>query len=260
MLDIIPPLTLVALRFWMSSLVLFALMRATHARPIARRDLKMVAMVGVIGFGISVVTQFIGTKLTTAANGALVTSAAPAFIVLFAALLLGEAVTLRKVLGLLLATAGVVVVINPTDLSASFFGNVALFIAALTWGLYSVMVRAAVQKYPTLSVSAYAGWFGALFTTALAPLELSANPVGAVTPAIVLGVLYLAFVSTALAMYLWNKALEILGAGITAIFFFAQPVAGAWLGWLLLHEQLSLNFFMGGAMILAAVGLATGTE
>ncbi|MBI3733353.1 MAG: EamA family transporter [Chloroflexi bacterium] len=259
-LDVIPPLSLVAARFLLCSLVLFAAMRLSRAMPIARRDWPMVARIGIVGFGLSVVLQFVGTKLTSAANGALVTSAAPAFIVLFAALLLREALTARKLIGLALATGGVVVVIAPTDLSASLPGNLALLAAALTWGLYSVLVRSAVQTYPTLSVSAYAGLAGGLFTALLAPLELAANPLGVVTPAIVLGVLYLAFIATALAMVLWNKALEILGAGVTAIFFFAQPVAGALLGWLLLGESLGPNFFLGGALILLAVALTAGDD
>lgn len=70
-----------------------------------------------------------------------------------------------------------------------------------------------------------------------------------------LGVLYLALVSTALALYLWNKALEMLGAGVASVFFFAQPVTGALLGWLFLHERLDANFFGGGGRILVAVGL-----
>ncbi|MBI5879806.1 MAG: DMT family transporter [Chloroflexi bacterium] len=257
-LDVIPPVTLVAIRFAVSSLVLLTAMRLSGARPPAnRRDTWFIVLTGLVGFGISIVLQFAGTKLTTAANGALVTSASPAFIVLFAWLLAGEPLTRRKVAGLALATVGVVVVINPTGLSASLAGNLILLGAALTWGLYSVMVRLAVRSSPALTVSAYAGLAGALFTAFLSPFELAGSPIGDLTPGILLGVLYLAVVSTALAMYLWNKALELLGAGMTSIFFFAQPVAGAALGWLLLGERLDANFFAGGALILLAVALAT---
>jgi drug/metabolite transporter (DMT)-like permease len=259
-LDSIPPLTLVAIRFGLCSVVLFAALRLTKAKLVARQDLWKVALIGVIGFGISIVAQNVGTKLTNASMGALVTSASPAFMILFAALpMLGvnEPITRRKLLSLALATLGVGIVIAPTEFSSSLFGNVMLLMAALTWGLYSVLIRAAVRDYPTLTVSAYAGLSGALCTALLAPIELSFTPIGALTPTILLGVIYLALVSTALAMYLWNKALELLGAGITSIFFFAQPVAGAWLGWLFLSERLEANFFVGGAMILGAVGLAT---
>ncbi len=257
-LEVIPPVTLVAIRFWVSSLLLLALVRMTNARPIAgRRDCVLVGLTGVVGFGLSIVLQFVGTKLTTAANGALVTSASPAFIVLFAWLLAGEPLTRRKLAGLALATVGVIIVINPADLSVSLAGNLALLGAAVTWGLYSVLVRLAVRRTPALTVSAYAGLAGACMTSLMAPFELAVTPVGTLTPGILLGVLYLAVVSTALAMFLWNKALELLGAGRTSLFFFAQPVAGALLGWLLLGEQLDAHFFAGGALIVLAVALAT---
>ena len=54
------------------------------------------------------------------------------------------------------------------------------------------------------------------------------------TPGGVAGVLYLGIVSTAGAMYLWNKSLALLDAGIVSLLFFAQPVVGAGLGALLL--------------------------
>ena len=51
------------------------------------------------------------------------------------------------------------------------------------------------------------------------------------------GILYLGVVSTALAFYLWNKGFTLLDASTGSLFFFAQPVVGAVLGWLLLGES-----------------------
>jgi len=89
--------------------------------------------------------------------------------------------------------------------------------------------------------------------TVFSPFE--SNFTGPITLSIVLGVLYLGFIATALALYLWNRALHVLGAGVTSVFFFAQPVVGALLGWFLLQEKLGVSFLAGGTLILAAVGL-----
>jgi drug/metabolite transporter (DMT)-like permease len=67
---------------------------------------------------------------------------------------------------------------------------------------------------------------------------------------VVAGVLYLGVISTAVAFYLWNRGFELLDANTASLCFFAQPVVGAVLGALLLHEPLSLGFFAGGALIL----------
>jgi drug/metabolite transporter (DMT)-like permease len=58
-------------------------------------------------------------------------------------------------------------------------------------------------------------------------------------------------------MYLWNKSLALLDASVVSILFFAQPVVGALLGRIFLHEPLGLAFYIGGALILAGVGLVT---
>ena len=56
-------------------------------------------------------------------------------------------------------------------------------------------------------------------------------------------------------MEFWNKSIALLGAGLPAVLFFAQPIVGGLLGALLLRERLGAGFFLGGALILAAVAV-----
>jgi drug/metabolite transporter (DMT)-like permease len=223
------------------------------------------ALLGFVGFAISIVAQFAGTKLSTAANGALITSATPALVVIFAYLILGEALRPRRLLGLGLAMVGVLVVSDPRAANLSpdlALGNAFLVVAAVTWALYSVLAKRASFRYPVLTVTTYATLFGLLMTAPLVPLEglLSGGLVVQFSPQVVLGVLYLGVVSTAGAFYLWNKGMALLDASAAAVFFFAQPVVGAFLGWLLLGEQLGPSFFAGGALIFLGVGLVSLTR
>jgi drug/metabolite transporter (DMT)-like permease len=260
-LDVIPPFTLLLIRLLIGALILGLWALASEGIHLSRRDLLALLGVGMVGFGVSVGAQFVGTRLSTAANGALVTSASPAFIVLFAWLLLREPVTRLRLLALLLATAGVLIVVDPGR--ASFeaemtWGNVALLIASLTWGLYSVLVKGQTARHSSLIVTLFAFVGGALVAGAVTPFELAIEGgMGNITPPVVLGILYLGVVSTAVAMYLWTKAFELLDAGVVSLSFFAQPVVGALLGWLLLEETLGRNFFVGGALILIGVGLVS---
>ena len=91
-------------------------------------------------------------------------------------------------------------------------------------------------------------------------LETPQIAAGAITPAVILGVLYLGVVSTALAMYLWNKSLSLLDAGLVSLLFFAQPVVGAGLGATLLNEQLGLGFWAGALLIGAGLLVAARVE
>jgi drug/metabolite transporter (DMT)-like permease len=80
---------------------------------------------------------------------------------------------------------------------------------------------------------------------------------GVPTPAVWLSILYIGFISTTLAYYLWNKGLELMEAGNASIFFFAQPLTGTFFAWLLLGEKLNVGFFIGGALILIGVAIAS---
>lgn len=69
------------------------------------------------------------------------------------------------------------------------------------------------------------------------------------------GLIYLGIISTALGFLLWNKGLQLMNASSGGLFFFFQPIVGAFLGWLLLGETIGLPFFIGTLLIFSGVFL-----
>ena len=262
-LNFVPPLTLVWLRYIVAFVVLFVVLKRVEVKnekevALGQKDWPLLAWIGFIGYFLSISFQFLGTKLSDAHTGALITSATPAFIIIFARFVLGEKFTARKVVSLLLATIGVVIVIGwDTHAGSYFWGSVILVGAAITWALLSVYVKLASNTLSSLTITTYAIMFALVFTTPAMLWELQSNEVYFQSTLIILGILYLGIVSTAGAFFLWNKGLELMDAGIGSLFFFFQPLVGSFLGWLLLNEKLNLNFFIGGAFILAGVLIAT---
>jgi drug/metabolite transporter (DMT)-like permease len=258
-LDVVPPFSLLTLRLVIGAAALGAVVLVRGWPGLEWRLGCRVLGVGLLGYGISLGFQFVGTKLSTAANAALVTSASPAFMYLFGVWILQERLTVPGILGLALASGGVVAVVDPaaarlqTDL---LWGNLSLIAAALTWGLYSVLVRWVSRDLGTLQVSLLAFIGGLAVTIPAAMVELRFVRIGEITPGVIWGILYLGLVSTALAMYLWNKSLALLEAGMVAVLFFAQPLVGAGLGVLLLGEELHIGFWIGAALIAAGLLLA----
>lgn len=258
-LETIPPFTLLTLRLLLGGLVLGLLFLRVGEKMPPFRDMLPILGVGFIGFGISIGAQFVGTDKSTAINGALITSASPAFILIFAALILREPLTGQKIAAVILASIGVVIIIDPTQAefsSDTFFGDVVLAVAAITWGLYSVLVRQVSAKMDTLTVTLLAFAGGMLLVVPAAALELNSRPIGDVTTTTILGILYLGVVSTAGAMWLWNRAFALVDASIASFFFFAQPLVGAILSVLVLDQEITLNLLIGGLLIAAGVTLA----
>ena len=255
-LDVIPPFSLVTLRLLLGAITLALFLVIRGFPTLSRRQVWQILGVGFVGYGVSLSLQFLGTKMSTAANGSLVTSATPAFVLLFASILLREKVTGRRLIALSLATLGVIAVIDPRSAQLDpelFLGNLFLIGAAITWALYSVLVRKVTQDTDVLLFSLIA-FFGGLPVSAPAGAwELAAVDVGEISLGVVGGVLFLGVICTALAMVLWNTAFAYLDAGLASLTFFAQPLVGTLLGWLFLHEKITLLFLVGGLLI--GVGL-----
>ncbi|MCU5405349.1 DMT family transporter [Bacillus cereus] len=262
-LDFIPPLTLVWLRFIIAFVVLYFILKIAEKKQkkkatIRKKDWLLFAWIGFIGYFISITCQFIGTKLSDAHTGSLVTSATPAFMVIFAALILKEKLTARRLLSTIIATIGVIIVIGwDIEIGSYFIGTIILVGAAITWALLSIYVKIASIQFSSLVITTYAIFFSLFFITPFMIWELQAASIGTVNTYVILVVLYLGIVSTAGAFFLWNKGLELLDASIGSLFFFFQPIVGSLLGWLLLNETLNSNFFIGGILIICSVLITT---
>ncbi|MBI5944662.1 MAG: DMT family transporter [Chloroflexi bacterium] len=260
-LEVIPPFALLSTRYILGALSLgMVIYFRKNKSPISREFFWKSFWVGFVGYGISLGFQFVGTKLSTASNGSLVTSATPAFVLLFAPFLLGERTTARRILALAVSTLGVIAVIDPRNAEISptlFWGNMSLLSAALTWALYSVLVRK-VSKSGDLLASSTIMLLGGLPSSLLFGIfEIQKTGIGEITIGIIGGILFLGIISTAIAMFLWNYAFAELPAAVASLTFFAQPVVGMLLGWFFLAEKITPLFLAGGALIGVGILIAT---
>jgi drug/metabolite transporter (DMT)-like permease len=265
-LKVIPPFTLLTIRLIIGAFVLALVLLRSGSLLLPRDQVLKYLGVGVIGFGVSVGLQFVGTDLASAINGAVITSAAPAFILIFAWLILREALAASRILAVVLATLGVLIILDLSkfDLGSQvFMGNLALVGAAITWALYSVLIRrvSTQDKAPnsqnnTLIITFYALCGGLLLTIPLSVLELPRRPVGDITLGTLLGIAYLGIMSTAVAMVFWNRAFALVEASVASLFFFAQPLVGVLLATTLLKQPITPQLVIGGALIILGVLLS----
>lgn len=260
-LEVIPPFTLLTLRLLLGAVALGAWLALSRGFPrLSRGQWVQILAIGFLGFGLSLGFQFTGTKLSTAANGSVITAATPAFVYLFARLLLGERITRPRLIALLISTLGVLAVVSPgqTKLDSDLWlGNLLLVGAAFTWALYSVMVRQSTRQIDIFSFSLIAFLGGLFLAIPAAALELQGESVGPLSIGIIAGILYLGIVSTAVSAYLWNRAFQLLEAGVASLTFFAQPLVGTALGVAFLGEELTPLFLAGATLILLGLWMAS---
>lgn len=254
--SVIPPLELVWIRYLVAIVALLVIGLITRQKwRIDKRHFLIIIAIGIIGNAISIVTQETGTMLSSAQMGAIITSSTPAFMVIFARLLLKERLTLKKGLSVCLATIGVFLIVGVGHVNlSSKLGGISLLIAALTWALMSVLVKRVPSNYSQIVVTTYSILVALIVLTPFVLPRLYAINISQLThPTIWGGVLYLGIISTACGFLLWNRGLQMLNASSGGLFFFFQPVVGTLLGWLILGENIGVTFWIGSILILTGV-------
>ena len=267
--DSIPPITLAFFRVAVGATALLLVVRLLYpTRAFSRRDLGGFVALGAI-VAASIATQFLGTALTTASQGSLVTVLTPVFTVFLGIIILGERLSRNLVVGISLATVGTIVVLSGQYDVGELAGGATtgigmLLLASATWAAYTVWGKPLIDRYSALETAAYSCAAAVPLLAVAVPLEVWTTDVSLraleVTPSLVVAVLYLGLLGTAAAWYLWYKGLEYVDASVLSAFFFAQPVVGALFGAALLGEDLGSRFVLGGVVMAVGVYLVSTTR
>jgi drug/metabolite transporter (DMT)-like permease len=176
---------------------------------------------------------------------------APVFVVLLAWLLLGESVTLRKLLLTAVTLAGVVLVAQAGS------GGVRVSAAALTWGLlaglsyssYYIFGKRLLARYAPVTIYAFIMPLGAL---GLLPFVRFVPK----TPVVWLLLLLLAFVSTYLAYLLYYTGLKHAQASRAVLVATLEPVVALLLAAVVIGERLGAAGMTGSVLVLAGALLS----
>lgn len=251
----IHPIQLVWLRYLVAIIFLIGFSLIKREKWQFRvQDLKWFVPIGLTGYAISLVAQETGTWFSSAQTGAVVTSSTPTFMVIFAWLILKEKLNRVKIISLIMATFGVIMIVG-IHLSGKhiLIGVMFLILAALTWSLMSVMIQK-LPNYTALQITIISTLIAMVCLTPFVMTDISAlSTVNFFNPKVIFCLFYVGALSTAAAFVMWNKGLTMVSTSASGLFYLLQPVVGTLLGWLLLGEGLTWGFALGSVLILGSV-------
>ena len=263
-LDYVGPATLSLLRLLIGSLVLVPLALAQRREGVrfSRADRWNIFWMGLIGFAAAFAFGNWGLAKSTATNAALLITVEPVALILFSPLVLGERLTRREGVGAALTVLGAaVIVVNGVPgvsvaLVPHWRGDTLLVLSGLSYVAYSLFGRDVLARHPAVPVTAWSILWGTAAMIPFAAAEWMEGHRPVWTQSAVLATLYLGVVITALGYLLWNWALERVEAPRLAVFVNIQPLVGALLGVLVLHETLTVYTVAGGLLIVLGVHVA----
>jgi len=258
------PLALVFLRFLTATVFLLFLaliLQKSHLKKIQRPDLArlfLLSLVGIVGMGS---LGFLATKFVSAIDVTLLVNANPIFIALLASFL-GERVTSRKVVGILLGFWGCFWILKGGLPQWSLggrplLGHILAISPGLCWARYTVMGKEMVRKYGGFYVNSLAIIIGTatLFPFILIfriPFHLTSQHLGLI--------LYLGILPTAVGFGLWYKALGQIGAARLGPLQYLAPVASALQAYFLLGEVITRTYLIGLGLVFLGIYWATGGD
>lgn len=253
-----PTLTLVRSLIALPVMAGLLLSRGTLKR-VERKDYGLILFLSFLAIPVNQFLYLYGIRFTIASNAALLYAMTPIVVLVFSRLLLGEALTGRKILGVALGFVGVVVVIFERGVSASMdhvYGNLLVFIAVLAWSLYTVYGRRLIARYGSIESTAMILTGGTIVFLPFGILPMAEFPFSTLTGGNWMQILYLALVTSVLSYLLWYYALGRIEAGKVALFTNLQPILTTGLAVLLLGQDVTVPFVLGGCIAITGVAIA----
>ena len=253
-LETMPVTLLLASRYLIGLAVLLFVFRKRPKARIEKADRKYIIYIGVVAYYLGVTLQLLGTKLCDASLASLLNSTNPIFMVLLAVPLLGEKLSFKKIMSVLITILGAGIIIGGVT-TGNFFGIMINLGSVAAWSFGSLMMKKACLKYDPVSVTLYsmAVGFVASLPSTIIELSLSDFQLTSLSLSTVFWILYIGVVCTAGALLYWNKGLAILDAGTGSLFLPVQPVVSTLLGVLLLGEMISFQFLLGSVFVIFGI-------
>lgn len=248
--------TMILFRWLLAVLVLIpvAVMSEGLKLPTKQNILPLIGM-GLFNVVIMNLLMFEAYKTTTPANVAFISALNPVLIAVWAFLLLKEQLTVTKIIGGILAFAGVVIVIFKGDIQALLsmqyrIGDFWMLIAVASHGLYTICARIASKTIGPINSVIYAGVFGILLYL---PFSFSKIEMPDWSGNLIFYVFITGVIGTGVAQWLFVTSVKHIGATASGVIINFNPVFTVLLSWIFLHQMPVLSQLVGWIIIMGGI-------
>ena len=257
----IPAISLVGFRVGITALVLFVVQ--AYRRRIwlqHRQDYVKLAILSLFGVTFNQLLFIGGLSLTKASNTSLLAVTIPIFTLVVSSIAGTEKLRPIKVVGVLLAAAGIIFLIDPRKASFSSettLGDLMIIVNSLSYGIFVATSKETIMRNGPFRSTMWIFIFASVVCVPLGLYTLSGTDVSAIGTHICLLILYVSVIATA-GPYLLNAfALARVSPSIVAVYIYLQPVIGFILAVAFLGEVLDAKFAIAAVFVFAGVYLTT---
>jgi len=258
-----PPVALSFLRWGIAFLILlpFAWPYLKRDWPVIRKFLPILTVLAITGTSAYNTKGYWGLQYTEAINALLTQSTAPLIIAVWTFAMYGDRLTQRQVIGILISTAGVIVILCRGDFevlrSISFNrGDIWFFAALVIFAFYSALMKKRPAMHPLSFLAFSMGW-GTFWLIPVFVWELSTGKTIPTDMFAAFTIAYVAIFPSIIAYICYNRALELIGANRVGVLYPLIVAFGAVFAIVLLGERPQLYHAAGCVLVLGGAIIAT---
>lgn len=223
--DKIGPSAFVFLRILGAGL-LFWFIKLCVKEKVNSKDFPRLLLCGFLGVATNQLLFFHGLNLTSPIDASIIITAIPIVAVVFGSILLKEKITKNKLLGITVGGIGAVVLIaygNQSEGTSSLLGNLFIFINAIAFGLYLVLVKPLMKKYNSITIVSWVFFFGFVCMFPFGIADIASTDFSAFTSQTYFAVAFVIIGPTFLANLFNIYALNYVSPSVNGSYIYLQP-------------------------------------
>ena len=228
---------------------------------IDRADFPRLILSSVLGVAINQMMFFSGLNHTTPVDAAIINSANPIMVLVFAAWLLKEKIGTSRLAGILLGASGALMLIllgSPISLGDGHVnGNLFILANTAAWSLYLVIAKPLMVKYNPFVLMRYIFLIGFIAVFPFTITQTMEIDFSAFDSRTWLSILYIIIGTTFMAYFFITFSLKRLSSSVVAYYTYLQPVLVALIGIVLFSELISWVKIVSALFVFAGIYFVT---
>ena len=255
--DYMMPRAIIFLRVAVTVIIFGILHFILPSQKVEKRDLFKLAICAVFGVAINQILFFEGLNLSAPINASIIITAIPVIILIFSHYILKEKITFIKVIGIIMGASGALMVILSNGggefKASSMLGNFLIFINAVSWALYLVLIKPLMEKYDSITVMKWVFFFGLIIVFPFTfPSFLSAS-FSVIPFKIWMSISFVVLGATIIAYFLNNYSLKSVSPSVNGIYIYLQPLIATVVAILYGKDELTWIKTIAAILIMAGV-------
>lgn len=263
----VPPEAIAIMRSIFACLMFWGTSLFVPKEKVATKDLIKLVVCGLCGVGINQYLFVIGLKYTSPIDASIISTTVPIFVLLLAAIILKEAITMKTSVGVIIGlSGGLLLVLSSASISSNsgcIMGDLLQVINCLLYSVYLVMSKQLSSRYSSVTMMKWMFLFSSLI---MAPLCIEYVPdvptFHAETFCFVQfdGIIYLLLGATYIPFMLIPMSLKRIRPTVVSMYIYLQPIIASFAAITMGQDTFSLLKLISALLVFVGVYLVTQSK